>query len=177
MKRIFALVIICLTSAVSVFADTVCSKDGSCVRFSSDDGAVLELKMCSQSVVRVRFAPDGVMPQERKSYAVDNDDLSPFEVNVNEQAACYEIFTDKLRIRIDKSPLKLQIFDKYQKLLFSDCADRGRSAEGSKKVEYKLLRRDEHFFGLGEKTGKLDRRGEQYKIRNGKPRLVQFRSP
>ena len=59
------------------------------MRFSSDDGAVLELKMCSQSVVRVRFAPDGVMPQERKSYAVDNDDLSPFEVNVNEQAACY----------------------------------------------------------------------------------------
>ena len=49
MKRIFALVIICLTAAVSVFADTVCSKDGSCVRFSSDDGAVLELKMCSQS--------------------------------------------------------------------------------------------------------------------------------
>ena len=62
--------------------------------------------------------------------------------------------------------MKLQIFDKYQKLLFSDCADRGRSAEGSKKVEYKLLGRDEHFFGLGEKTGKLDRRGEQYKMWN-----------
>ena len=96
------------------------SGDGSRVRFRSDDGAVLELKMCSQSVVRVRFAPDGVMEDERKSYAVGNDDLSPFEVNVNEQAACYEIFTDKLRIRIDRSPLKLQIFDKYQKLLFSD---------------------------------------------------------
>ena len=29
-----------------------------------------------------------------------------------------------------------------------------------------LLRRDEHFFGLGEKTGKLDRRGESYKMWN-----------
>ena len=166
MKRIFTVILISLISAGSVLADTVFSRDGSRVRFRSDDGAVLELKMCSQSVVRVRYAPDGVMEDERKSYAVGNDDLSPFEVNVNEQAACYEIFTDKLRIRIDRSPLKLQIFDKYQKLLFSDCADRGRSAEGSRKVEYKILRRDEHFFGLGEKTGKLDRRGEQYKMWN-----------
>lgn len=33
-------------------------------------------------------------------------------------------------------------------------------------MEYKTLRRDEHFFGLGEKTGKLDRRGEAYKMWN-----------
>lgn len=33
-------------------------------------------------------------------------------------------------------------------------------------IEYKTLRRDEHFFGLGEKTGKLDRRGEAYKMWN-----------
>jgi alpha-glucosidase len=35
-----------------------------------------------------------------------------------------------------------------------------------KKVEYKVLRRDEHFFGLGEKAGKMDRRGESYKMWN-----------
>ena len=51
MKRIFTLVIISLIGTVSVFADTVCSKDGSRVRFTSDDGAVLELKMCSQGPV------------------------------------------------------------------------------------------------------------------------------
>ena len=166
MKRVLTVIVLSLIGTATVFADTLCSRDGSLVRFASDDGALLELKMCSQSVVRVRFAPDGVLEDERKSYAVDNDDLSPFEVNVNEQAACYEIFTDKLRIRIDKSPLKLQIFDKYQKLLFSDCADRGRSVDGTRKVEYKILRRDEHIFGLGEKTGRLDRRGEQYKMWN-----------
>ncbi len=85
---------------------------------------------------------------------------------MDEQAACYEIFTPKLRIRVNKSPLSLQIFDKYQKLLFSDYADKGHVNEGTKKVEYKVLRRDEHFFGLGEKAGKMDRRGESYKMWN-----------
>ena len=62
--------------------------------------------------------------------------------------------------------MSLQIFDKYQKLLFSDYADKGHVSEGTKKVEYKVLRRDEHFFGLGEKAGKMDRRGESYKMWN-----------
>ena len=87
-------------------------------------------------------------------------------IHVDEQAACYEIFTPKLRIRVNKSPMSLQIFDKYQKLLFSDYADKGHVSEGTKKVEYKVLRRDEHFFGLGEKAGKMDRRGESYKMWN-----------
>ncbi|MGG6547321.1 UNVERIFIED_CONTAM: glycosyl hydrolase family 31, partial [Prevotella sp. 15_C9] len=55
---------------------------------------------------------------------------------------------------------------KYQKLLFSDYADKGHISNGQRKLEYKTLRRDEHFFGLGEKTGKLDRRGEAYKMWN-----------
>ena len=54
MKRLFTVILISLISAGSVLADTVFSRDGSRVRFRSDDGAVLELKMCSQSVVRVR---------------------------------------------------------------------------------------------------------------------------
>ena len=87
-------------------------------------------------------------------------------VHVDEQNACYEIFTPKLRIRVNKSPFNLQIFDKYQKLLFSDYADKGHISNGQRKLEYKTLRRDEHFFGLGEKTGKLDRRGEAYKMWN-----------
>ena len=133
--------------------------------FTAADGSALELKICSGSVVRVRFSPDGNFCSH-ESFAVTDENLEETGLSFSEQEACYEIFTDKLRIRIDKDPLRLRIFDKYQKLLFSDCADKGRICEGTRKVEYKTLRRDEHFFGLGEKTGKLDRRGEQYKMWN-----------
>ena len=85
---------------------------------------------------------------------------------MDNQNACYEIYTAKLRVRINKYPFCLQIFDKYQKLLFSDYNDKGHINVGEAKFAYKSLRRDEHFFGLGEKTGKLDRRGESYKMWN-----------
>lgn len=110
---------------------------------------------------------DGKLQRRNASFAVINEELEDVgTVHVDEQAACYEIFTSKLRIRVNKSPMSIQIFDKYQKLLFSDYADKGHVSEGTKKVEYKTLRRDEHFFGLGEKTGKMDRRGESYKMWN-----------
>ena len=99
------------------------------------------------------FSPDGQLQRRNASFAVINEELEEVgTIHVDEQAACYEIFTPKLRIRVNKSPMSLQIFDKYQKLLFSDYADKGHVSEGTKKVEYKVLRRDEHFFGLGEKA-------------------------
>lgn len=143
------------------------TKDDRCVNFSVDDGSVIQLRLCSPSVVRIWYSPDGTLTRGNESFAVVEEDLQDIgELIVNEQNACYEIFTDKLRIRVNKAPFNLQIFDKWQKLLFSDHLDRGHVSEGTRKIEYKSLRRDEHFFGLGEKTGKLDRRGESYKMWN-----------
>ena len=141
--------------------------EGRQATFRMDDGSALQLQFCSQSVVRIWYAPDGRFERKNASFAVVNEDLEPIsDIHLEEQDACYEIFTSKLRIRINKSPFGLQIFDKYQKMLFADYADRGHLAQGTRKMELKMLRRDEHFFGLGEKTGKMDRRGESYKMWN-----------
>lgn len=143
------------------------TQDGRCVNFTLNDGSAIQLRLCSPSVIRIWNSPDGKFERGNASFAVVNEDLQDIgDLIVNEQNACYEIFTEKLRIRVNKAPFSLQIFDKYQKLLFSDHADKGHVSVGKRKVEYKTLRRDEHFFGLGEKTGKLDRRGETYKMWN-----------
>ena len=171
MKRYLLILCCCLTSWLyagdktpACVSYTVSDK---AVNFHLADSAVIQLQLCSQSVVRVWYSPDGTLQRRLPSFAVVNEALEDFgELHVNEQNACYEIFTSKLRIRVNKSPFNLQIFDKYQKLLFSDYADRGHVSESTRKAEYKTLRRDEHFFGLGEKTGKLDRRGESYKMWN-----------
>lgn len=160
MKKIIILLVAALAACFPASGD-----DRTAV-FRADDGSAIELRLCSGSVVRVRYAPDGVFSENRTSYAVVDENLGDVSINVEEQEACYEIFTDALRIRIDKKPLKLTIFDKYQKLLFSDRAEMGRASDGRRKIEYKTLRSDEHFFGLGEKTGALDRRGNSYKMWN-----------
>ena len=143
------------------------TQEGRTVTFQLEDSSAVQLRLCSQSVVRIWFSPDGKFTRSNPSFAVINENLEDVgTIHVDEQNACYEIFTTKLRIRANKAPFRLQIFDKYQKLLFSDYAAQGHVAQGLHKKEYKTLRRDEHFFGLGEKTGKLDRRGESYKMWN-----------
>ena len=143
------------------------TRNGRTVVFHLADSSAIQLQLCSQSIVRVWFSPTGVFQRNNPSFAVINENIEDVgTINVDEQSSAYEIFTAKLRIRVNKYPFNLQIFDKYQKLLFSDYKDRGHISEGSRKASYKMLRRDEHFFGLGEKTGKLDRRGESYKMWN-----------
>ena len=165
--------VLCLMFPTWVWAEnttrtcTSFTQQGRQVTFHLADSAALQLQLCSSSVVKIWFSPDGQLQRRNASFAVINEELEEVgTIHVDEQAACYEIFTPKLRIRVNKSPMSLQIFDKYQKLLFSDYADKGHVSEGTKKVEYKVLRRDEHFFGLGEKAGKMDRRGESYKMWN-----------
>lgn len=137
------------------------------VTFYTDEGSALQMKVCGNSTLRIWFDPSGKFIRRSASFAVINETIENVNsVQVDEQPNCYEIFTEQMRVRINKNPFSLQIFDKYQKLLFSDYKDSGHFYEGTRKVACKVLRKDEHFFGLGEKTGKLDRRNESYKIWN-----------
>ena len=117
MRKVFIL-IFCLIApmlyAGDVTGDCISyTQDGRCVKFSLEDGSVIQLRLCSPSVVRVWYSPDGALTRRNGSFAVVNEDLEDIgELIVNEQNACYEIFTDKLRIRVNKAPFNLQIFDK-----------------------------------------------------------------
>ena len=86
---------------------------GNEVKFSCSDNAKLSLKICSESVIKVWYDPKGVLEQNKPSFAVINDSLgiSP-KIEVSDQSACYELYTSKLRIRVNKNPMQLQIFDK-----------------------------------------------------------------
>lgn len=141
--------------------------NGTDVVFSCENGSKVLLKLCSRSVVKVWYSVDGRFDQQDRSPAVINEQLEEVgTINVEEQPQSYEIFTDYLRIRVDKNPFRLQIFDKYQKLLLGDFQDKGLVSEGTNISSHKVLRADEQFFGLGEKSGPLNRRGRSYKMWN-----------
>ncbi|RNI28835.1 glycoside hydrolase family 31 protein [Rufibacter latericius] len=140
---------------------------GNQVVFTAQNNQKVLLELCSRGVVKVWYEPTGVFKRNNESFAVINEKLEDVgTLQVNEQAQVYEIFTDFLRIRVNKDPFQLQIFDKYQKLLLSDFKDRGLVKEGDRLVAYKSLRADEQFFGLGEKSGPLNKRGLTYKMWN-----------
>lgn len=143
------------------------TQQGNQVIFSGNDGSKLSLTIHSSSVVKVWFDPSGKFVRSNDSFAVVNENLEDVgEIHVNDEPSCYEIFTSKLRIRMNKNPMQLQIFDKWQKLVFSDFKDQGYVSDATAVKAYKVLRNDEQFFGLGEKTGPLNRRGRSYKMWN-----------
>jgi alpha-glucosidase len=132
------------------------------------DGSALSVAICSGSVLKIWYAPTGRFVRNNTSFAVINDQLEKDVVlQAKEYAGYYEFYTSLLRVRINKNPLQVQVFDKYyQKLLFSDYKGQGHTHNGTRTAAYKVMRPDEHFFGLGEKTGKMDRRGSAYKMWN-----------
>ncbi|MEX2336620.1 MAG: TIM-barrel domain-containing protein [Fulvivirga sp.] len=140
---------------------------GNEVIFTCENNTKVMLKLCSQKMVKVWYAPTGEFDRALKSYAVIKETLEDIgQVRVNASPQAYEIFTSELRIRVNRNPFQLQIFDKYQKLLFGDYEDKGLLHQNAGKAAYKILRDDEHFYGLGEKSGPLDRRGKVYTMWN-----------
>ncbi len=141
--------------------------DGNRVVFSVGEQGKVLVQVLHAEVLKIWIAPDGKFERNNPSFAVVNEDLGfQGEVNVHDAGQQYEIFTDRLRIRVQKSPFGLQVFDKFQKLLFGDYQQRGFVEEGERVAAYKVLRADEQFFGLGEKAGPVDRRGRAYKMWN-----------
>ncbi|MBZ4035335.1 DUF4968 domain-containing protein [Flavobacterium sp. 17A] len=143
------------------------SVNGNKVVFSCANNSKVMLQLCSGEVVKIWVSADGNFVRNNESFAVIEEDLGwKGTVNVKEEPSTYEIFTEQLRIRVNKAPFQLQIFDKYQKLLFSDYAEKGFVYDSGKIRTNKVLRNDEQFFGLGEKSGNLNRRGSAYKMWN-----------
>ncbi|MCR6722622.1 MAG: DUF4968 domain-containing protein [Chitinophagaceae bacterium] len=105
--------------------------------------------------------------RNNESFAVINEQLDdPGKIQVEERPESFEIFTSRLRIRVEKAPFRMQIFDKWQKLLLGDYQDQGFMSDNEKRIAVKSLRNDEYFFGLGEKAGPLNRRGRMYSMWN-----------
>ncbi|HYG39041.1 MAG TPA: TIM-barrel domain-containing protein [Cytophagales bacterium] len=179
MKKYSLVIIVYCLIILNAFSQTENSKamvpgkcssyqvDGSKVIFNCENNSKVLLQLCSKQIVKVWYEPTGNFHRNNESFAVVNEALEDVgTIRVEEQTQTYEIFTDFLRIRINKEPFQLQIFDKYQKMLLSDFKDQGLIKEGERLVSYKSLRSDEQFFGLGEKAGPLNRRGHSYKMWN-----------
>ena len=146
---------------------TTFEKQGNEVIFGCEDGAKISLKFLDSRNIKFWFSPDGSFKRNNKSFAVVNEEFDPtFEIDVNESASNFEVFTGDLRVMVQKSPLKVQVFDKYQRLVMSDYNAEAYVTDGTEVETRKVLRDEEQFFGLGEKAGPLNRRGHSYTMWN-----------
>ncbi len=140
--------------------------NGNQVEFQCENDIRVGLKLCNASVIRLWYQV-GQGISNHHSFAVENDNLADVDkINIAEQPQLYEIYTGDLIIRVTRQPFQIRFYDKYQKLLLEDYANMGFVKDSMNQSVFKTLRPDEHFFGLGEKSGSIDRRGKSYRMWN-----------
>ncbi|SFN60887.1 glycoside hydrolase family 31 protein [Salegentibacter flavus] len=145
----------------------ILEKEGNRVVFGCDAGAKISLEFLDAKNIKFWYAPNGKFERNNESFAVIDEKFDPgFSINVDESNAAFEIFTGDLRVVVEKAPFNVKIFDKYQRLVMGDFAEEAYTTEGTGVTAKKILRKDEQFFGLGEKTGPLNRRGNSYTMWN-----------
>ena len=115
-------------------------------------------------LLRVRIARNGSMPEDA-SWAVPADARhSSVTVTPENTTDSVGFRTGQLRVAINRETLTLTVSDLNGNVLQQDA--RPVHFEGDAFRIYKTLSTGEHFFGLGDKTGPLDRLNQAFTLWN-----------
>ena len=123
-----------------------------------------EITALRDNVLRIRIGRDGTMPEDASWAVLPNARHSQVQVTPASSATSIGFRTHSLAIGITRSDLRLTIYDLSGKIVQQDAAPvrfDGRSFRISKTMPI-----DEHYFGLGDKTGPLDRRDGAFSLWN-----------
>ncbi len=74
--------------------------------------------------------------------------------------------TDEINLVVQKSPCRLTVKDKAGNVINQDDPGMGMGWDADEVRCWKTISRDEKFFGLGEKTGNLNKRGSEWVMWN-----------
>jgi alpha-glucosidase len=120
----------------------------------------------ADDILRVRATAAEDLPEDA-SWAVPEEMRGrSVHVSVKQNIDGAVFQTAALTVRIKRSPLRLIVSDLAGHVLSSDAPTGALDVVGSGFTLRKVLPQTEHFFGLGDKTGPLDRRGHAFTLWN-----------
>ena len=123
----------------------------------SNGKARIRVTAITQSILRVRIAPDGSFPEDA-SWAVPADVRSK---GVDVELTGNGFLTGALDVRIGQDSLGLDISDRNARFIQRDPAN-AVSFDGQGFTLRKRMQPPEQYYGLGDKTGPFNRRGASY---------------
>jgi alpha-glucosidase len=143
--------------------------------FTGAGGEQLRVSVLENWLVRVQMLPDGSPRLDRTWTVVDRDgdtpregrprdDLTPFSLpdfSSRRDAKAVELRTTDLRVQIEVEDPRLSWYDAQGNRFAADLAGRAYPYDrGRKTVSHYMERRsEEHYYGFGERSGPLDKRG------------------
>ena len=127
---------------------------------------VLQVVALSDGVLRVRQSVSRELPEDASWAVPVQIRHTNVEVAPEATADAVGFHTKALRVRIDRAALALCITDLQGNVLQEDAAGWPVESHGSAFRVYKKMPPDEHYFGLGDTVGSLDRRGQSFRLWN-----------
>ncbi len=119
----------------------------------------------SESVIRVRLAPDGKFGPDM-SWAVLPNIAPPPRLTVEDSPRAVEMATSGLRVHIQKSPLLISFLDPAGNLIQQDEPARPMAWNNGEVRTWKSMPADEHYYGLGDKAGPINHRNRAFTMWN-----------
>ena len=134
---------------------------------------ILQVVALSETVLRVRQTVSGELPEDA-SWAVPAQ-IRHMNVEITQETTddAVGFHTKAVRVRIERATLGLCITDLQGNVLQEDAAGWPVESHGSAFRVYKKMPPDEHYFGLGDTVGSLDRRGQSFRLWNTDAFLFQ----
>ncbi|PKR77913.1 alpha-glucosidase [Halalkalibacillus sediminis] len=129
---------------------------------------------CQQGYISVLFYKNDIVriimnPQEEplleESFAVDQAPEN-IKVHIDDSPEKVEASTDYMKLTISKHPFRVSAFDMKGNLLVSETDDGMAVGKKEGVICYKDANEEDHYFGFGEKSGFLDKRGEKLTMWN-----------
>ena len=139
--------------------------EGDSIFFNTDNKVILKVTILRDSLIRFRFTTKGYFSNDF-SYAIDKTQLHGYNfLELTEEETYFQIRTSKVKCKIQKSDLRLSIYDLNDFLILED--ELGFHWEES--YEYggnivkmsKSSKDGECFYGLGDKATQMNLKGKR----------------
>src|SRR5229473_3990859 len=126
--------------------------------------AKVRITAFNNSVFRVRVAPLGNFPKD-SSWAVVGTPQSP-AIDVMDSKSELKISVGNGSVLVQKSPLLIRFADSAGNVLLADEPTLPMAFDGSRAHVWKKMPADENYYGLGDKTGPMNRRNRAFTMWN-----------
>ncbi|MBX3737339.1 MAG: glycoside hydrolase family 31 protein [Candidatus Didemnitutus sp.] len=142
---------------IAAVASTTRTAQG--VTLTAADGSTVAVSVLAPDLVRVRTLFAGQKPALDHSWAVAKTDWPAVPFQFSEDSASVTLATAELKVVIQRDPLLIEFRDAATgRVLNADARPMARDPKTGAVGTAKKLGYEEHFYGLGEKAARLDRR-------------------
>lgn len=129
------------------------------VLLTAADGSTVAVSVLAPDLVRVRTLFAGQKPALDHSWAVAKTDWPAVPFQFSEDTAAVTLATAELKVVIQRDPLLIEFRDAATgRVLNADARPMARDPQTGAVGVAKKLGYEEHFYGLGEKAARLDKR-------------------